>query len=157
MKPCCLDDLKGWLDTETWTIPEEPYQQVILAVNANLGAFVQWPQRAEVLWAGCDRKREQDQKQRYHRFPEILRPLIRQHKFTDRRSNGPAKLAYLVAGGERRLRARGKGWNIHHLYDGQFPYPGSTRQSLRAVMDARHFYSERGSCRDSSDCGCVGR
>jgi hypothetical protein len=144
MNPCCLGDLNGWLKEEAAAVSEDAFRTAIIAVNARLDCFVNWPERPELLWCGCDRKREEDKRQRYHRFPDVLKPLVRQHKFTDRRSNGPAKLAYLVAGGVRPLRASGKGWNIHHLYDGQFPYPGCARPSLRAVMDPRHFTQSAG-------------
>lgn len=30
-------------------------------------------------------------------------------------------MAFLVAGGERPKRANGKGWAVHHIYEGQFP------------------------------------
>jgi len=100
---------------------------------------VQWPQRAELLWAGCDRTAK------YHNYPDVLKTLFRQQCVTcDARSNGPAIMAYLVAGGQRPLRTSGRGWHIHHLYDGKFPYPGNTRSSLRAVMEPRHFTQSAG-------------
>jgi hypothetical protein len=144
VSPCRLDDLDAWLEQEAATIPEVAFRTTIVAVNVSLQRFVCWPQRAELLWSGCDRKPEEGKKQRYHRFPDALKPLVRQHRFTDRRSNGPAKLAYLVATGQRPLRANGNGWHIHHLYDGQFPYPGGARSSLRAVMHPLHFTQSAG-------------
>jgi hypothetical protein len=114
MMPCRLDDLNGWLEEEAGTISEDAFRTAIIVVNARLDCFVNWPQRPELLWYGCDRKREEGKRHRYHSFPDVLKPLVRQHKFTDRRSNGPAKLAYLVAGGTRPIRASGHGWNIHH-------------------------------------------
>ena len=144
MTPCRLDDLNGWLEEEAATISEDAFRTTIIAVNASLERFVNWPQRAELLWSCCDRKPEKGKKQRYHRFPDLLKPFLRQYKFTDRRSNGSAKLAYLVTEGERPLRANGNGWHIHHLYDGQFPYPGGTHKSLRAVWDPVHFTQSAG-------------
>jgi hypothetical protein len=117
---------------------------VILEVSANIDSFVKWPERAELLWDGCDRKRENAQQQKYHTYPLELRNALPLHRFQDGRSNGPAVMAYIVAGGERPLRTSGRGWNIHHLYDGKFPHPGSTKPSLRAVRDARHFTQSAG-------------
>jgi hypothetical protein len=144
MKPCRLDDLSGWLEEEADSIPDESHRRVVLDVNANLDSFVKWPERAELLWEGCDRRRKDAQQQRYHKYPEELKSALPSHRFTDGRSNGPAIAAYQVAGGERPSKSNGHGWNIHHLYDGKFPYPGNTRDSLRAVTGARHFTQSAG-------------
>jgi len=61
----------------------------------------------------------------------------------DRRSNGPAIAAYELAGGERPTRANGHGWTIHHIYDGNFPFPDEDTV-LRAVADKRHFTHSAG-------------
>lgn len=139
MTPCCLDDLNGWMEQEAGYIVPAAHQRVIVAVNADLDAFVKWPHRAELLWAGCDRTAK------YHNYPDTLKVLFRHQRVTcDARSNGPAIMAYLVAGGQRPHRNGNHAWTIHHLYDGKFPYPGSTRPSVRAVMDARHFTQSAG-------------
>jgi len=139
VSPCRLDDLNGWLEQEAGSIVPNSVRRVILEVNASLDDFVRWPQRAELLWAGCDRTA------RYHNYPDTLKALFRQQCVTaDARSNGPAVMAYLVAGGQRPKRAGSHNWTIHHLYDGNFPHPGSKRPSLRAVTDARHFTQSAG-------------
>jgi hypothetical protein len=139
MTPCRLDDLSGWMEKASGAIVPDTFRRVILEVNARLDSFVEWPRRAELLWAGCDRTAN------YHSYPDVLKALFaRQRLSSDARSNGPAIMAYLVAGGQRPLRTSGRGWHIHHLYDGKFPYPGNTRPSLRAVMDARHFTQSAG-------------
>jgi len=139
MNPCDLEDLNGWLEAEAGAMVPDSYRRVILEVNANLDSFVKWPQRAELLWAGSDRTAK------YHNYLDVLKALFRQrHIACDARSNGPAIMAYLVAGGQRPKRSGAQEWAIHHLYDGKFPYPGRTRPSLRAVMDARHFTQSSG-------------
>jgi hypothetical protein len=139
MKPCQLDDLNGWLEMEAGAILPVAHGRVILEVNASLNDFVKWPQRAELLLAGCDRTVN------YQNYPDSLKAILRQQRITcDSRSNGPAIMAYLVAGGQRPKRNGNHDWTIHHLYDGKFPYPGSVPPSVRAVMDARHFTQSAG-------------
>jgi hypothetical protein len=139
MKPCRLDDLSGWLEDEAASIPDEAHRRVFLEISTNLGSFVKWPERAELLWATCDRT------QKYHAYPDSLKTVFREKRMSaDARSNGPAIMAYLVASGERPSRNGTHNWTIHHLYDGKFPYPGTTTPSLRAVKDARHFTQSAG-------------
>jgi hypothetical protein len=62
----------------------------------------------------------------------------------DKRSNGPAIMSYLLAGGERPDRACGKQkWSIHHIYDGKYPYPGKN-ETTHAVKDPRYFAQSDG-------------
>jgi hypothetical protein len=134
-----LADLNTWLEAEAGSIVPDTFRRVLVEVNGSLDSFVKWPQRAELLWATCDRTAK------YHTYPNMLKTLFRQQRVTcDARSNGPAIMAYLVAGGQRPKRNGNHDWTIHHLYDGKFPYPGSVRQSVRAVMDARHFTQSAG-------------
>jgi hypothetical protein len=139
MNPCRLQDLSGWLEDEALSIPDEPHRRVILEVNAHIDSFVRWPKRAELLWANCDRT------PKYHTYPETLKVLFREQRINrDSRSNGPAIMAYLIAGGERPPRTGNHDWTIHHLYDGKFAYPRAVRPQLRAVRDARHFTQSAG-------------
>jgi hypothetical protein len=134
MQPCGLNDLSGWLESEVLSIPVESHRRVLLEVNGNLSDFVKWPERAELLWQGCDRTVD------YHKFPDTLKRLFKERKFAgDARSNGPAIAAFRVAGGCRPTRASGKGWHIHHTYDGKFPYPDGEEASLRARDTGHHF------------------
>jgi hypothetical protein len=139
MKPCDLKDLSGWLESEALSIPAESHRRVILEVDRNLKDFVNWSMRAELLWQGCDRTVD------YHKFPDSLKRLFSERKLKgDSRTNGPAIGAYLAAGGHRPSRASGKGWHIHHIYDGQFPYPGIQGLSLRARDHGNHFTQSAG-------------
>ena len=62
----------------------------------------------------------------------------------DRRSNGPAVMAYLIAKGKRPMRASSnRGWHIHHIYDGKFVAPGK-QKTLHAVKDGDHFTQAAG-------------
>ena len=138
MQPCRLDHLPGWVEAEVASIPEQAHRRVILEANANLDSFVKWPERTELLWSSCDRR------VKYHRYPETLKALFRERGIqADGRSNGPAVVAYRVAGGERPKRNGSNEWSIHHIYDEKFPYPSKTA-SMRAVMGARHFTQSAG-------------
>jgi hypothetical protein len=62
----------------------------------------------------------------------------------DTRSNGPAIMAFLLAGGQRPTREDGRhGWTIHHIYDGRFAAPGSS-ESTHARADGRYFSEAAG-------------
>ena len=82
---------------------------------------------------------------KYHDIPADLRARARAQKVAiDGRSNGPAIMAFLLAGGHRPVRSDGKhGWSIHHIYDGKFPWPGR-ETSVRAVAETAYFTDARG-------------
>ncbi len=139
MQLCDLNDLSGWVESEVLSIPVESHRRVILEVSHKLNDFVNWPERAELLWQGCNRT------VKHHKFPDPLKRLLSERKFNvDSRSNGPAICAFLAAGGRRPRRGSGDGWNVHHIYDGQFPYPGIQGVSLRARDDGHHFTQSAG-------------
>jgi hypothetical protein len=100
--------------------------------------FIRWPKRAFLFMPGVIRTR-------YHQFTEEQRRTLRDAAISpDRRSNGPAIMAYRLAGGERPVRvALGREWSIHHIYDGQFPWPGQLA-SIRAVIDGKLFTEAAG-------------
>jgi hypothetical protein len=52
-------------------------------------------------------------------------------------------MAFLLAGGERPNRNNGKGWPIHHIYDGQFPMPPKM-SSVKAVRHSDYFTEAAG-------------
>lgn len=100
--------------------------------------YVKWPKRSLLLWRETTRTS-------YHKYPHSISVRLRSKGIAlDQRSNGPAVMAYLYAGGERPLRSDGhQGWNIHHIYDGRFPFPGSTI-TLHAIKDGNHFTQSAG-------------
>jgi hypothetical protein len=100
--------------------------------------FVQWPQRDLCFLPGSVRIS-------YHQYPSEQREQLRQARITpDSRSNGPAIMAFLLAGGERPQRsARGRQWSVHHIYDGKFPAPGRSA-TAHAVRDPQLFTRSAG-------------
>ena len=82
-----------------------------------------------------------------HTIPEKIRAKARKHEpriKIDRRSNGPAIMAFEFAGGHRPPRSDSNHrWSVHHIYDGKFEWPGKD-QSVRAVADTAYFTDARG-------------
>jgi hypothetical protein len=99
--------------------------------------YIKWPSKARLLWPGCIRVK-------YHQVPDRIKEEARSRGVqVDSRSNGPAIMAFLLAGGERPIRSNGQGWHIDHIYDKKFPWPTRGR-SLHAVKDGRHFTQSAG-------------
>jgi len=65
---------------------------------------------------------------KYHQYTHEQKRRLRDAGITpDSRSNGPAIMAYRLAGGDRPPRVSpGREWSIHHIYDGKFPAPGAS-------------------------------
>jgi hypothetical protein len=76
-------------------------------------------------------------------IPPIPLQLLKAGITPDSRSNGPAICSFLLAGGIRPVRETGKGWNIHHLYDGKFPFD-KNRVTTHAVKDGGYFTEAAG-------------
>lgn len=139
MRPIRLDDIEGWLRSEVAELFVESHRRIVTEVDEHLDDFVKWPDQAELLWAGCDRG------SKYHVYPAALKALFRERGLTaDGRSNGPAVMAYLVAGGVRPRRSGANDWNVHHLYDGKFPYNREVAGTLHAVKRPMHFTQSAG-------------
>jgi len=99
--------------------------------------YVKWPAKARLLWPGCVRIK-------YHRIPDRIKEEARSREIqVDSRSNGPAIMSFLLAGGERPRRSNGQGWHVDHIYDGKFPWVTKAR-SLHAVKDGGHFTQAAG-------------
>jgi hypothetical protein len=81
----------------------------------------------------------------YHQYGEEKREQLRAAGITiDGRSNGPAIMPFLLAGGERPSRnATCRQWSVHHIYDGKFPRPGRSH-TLHAVKDEQLFTHSAG-------------
>jgi len=99
--------------------------------------FVRWPQRRLLFMPGTRRM------DYYGYSAEQIRVLKERKIVPDRRSNGPAIMAFLLADGERPIRRGGKGWPIHHVYDGLFPFPGR-HTTLHAVKEGSYFTEAAG-------------
>jgi len=145
LEPIDMSNVARWYVKETLQIEPEAIRHVLHHVATNLNDFVRWPARATLLWQGCDRARPERGKQKYHRYPEILRKLAKERGiYLDTRPNGPATAAFLFAGGVRPERfGSSNAWSIHHLYSGKFPYIGLT-ETLHAVKDCNHFTQSAG-------------
>lgn len=146
--PCNVDDLDAWMQGELAGVRQVPYRTVIRAILENSNLFIEWPKRAELFWPGCTRKREIDpvtKKRQYHKYPELLQSALREDSLkVDARANGPAILAFRLAGGIRPIRKGSTtAWNVHHIYDGRFPYLRRSK-TLRAVEAGLHFTQTAG-------------
>ena len=112
--------------------------KIVDAVWNNGDRYIRWPKRSFLFIPGRTRER-------YHKYTDEQKEMIRQAGVTpDSRSNGPAIMAFLLAGGERPSRiAPGRQWSVHHIYDGQFPAPGREK-TTHAVKDGRYFTEAAG-------------
>lgn len=102
--------------------------------------FIKWPGKSLLFMPGVSRSRikyyDYNLEQKYHLKCAGIR--------ADRRSNGPAIMAFLLAGGERPKREnKNREWSIHHIYDGKYPWP-NTNRSVHAVQDGSLFTESAG-------------
>lgn len=118
----------------------ESEKRIIQEVWNNNDCFIRWPKEGKLLLGGLTRP-----KKGFHTYPqEIVAELKSKGIRIDTRTNGPAIMSYLFAGGERPARREGKQeWAIHHIYDGRFPLEQGLK-SLRAVEDGEHFTHSAG-------------
>ena len=112
---------------------------IVDQVVGNWHKFVQWPVIDELLLPGVDRTIK------YHTYSAQTTATLKGKKIAlDTRSNGPAIVAYLNAGGIRPQRKKlNRQWSVHHIYDGQFIWPDKD-QTLHAVKDGNHFTRSAG-------------
>lgn len=135
------DPWPNWLQTLTTTgqCPNSEWT-TILSICTEPDRFFEWPQVGELLWPGCTRENEEQQ----HDYPdELARRLARLGLPSDPRSNGPAILAFLAAGGKRPIWGS-EGWPIHHIYDGTGAVSDGPQNVLHAVRKGQHFTHSAG-------------
>jgi hypothetical protein len=116
-------------------------RRVLLQVWGNRNDFIKWPKHTLLLWKG------ETNKTRYHVYPSSIVSKLKKANLTPNRlRNGPAIMAYRLAGGIRPPRRVGKqDWNIHHVYDGRFAFPpSSSGETLHAVKHGKHFTQAAG-------------
>lgn len=145
LKPCLLEDLGSWYAAETMQVPEGSIRLVLQEVGKNLEEFIHWPERALLLWKGCNRVPPTGKTRRYHAYTVSIRTMARVNRFAlDGRPNGPAIAAYCLAGGERpdRFGSSNK-WSIHHVYSGKFPYINRSK-TTHAAKEGYHFSQSAG-------------
>jgi hypothetical protein len=109
-------------------------------VWANRTDFIRWPLKSLVFMPGVVRGAVE-----YHQYSAPQKEQMKAAKIApDGRTNGPAIMAYLLAGGERPMRASGReGWSIHHIYDGQHFHHAKT-SCTRAVTHGDYFTEAAG-------------
>ncbi len=139
LEPIDPSDIEGWFVRETVQVESEPVRHVLHHVAGHLADFVQWPQRVVLLWDGCDRCPPTGKKQKYHRYPESISKLAKTQKITlASRPNGPARAAFMFAGGLRPERfGSTNAYTMHHVYSGKFPYIEQTR-TVQKSKTGRH-------------------
>lgn len=142
---CEIGDLDAWLEREVAGLMNPEDRILIDPIIPNILRMVRFPERALILWPGCNRIPEPGARQRVHRYSDPLKSELKGLGIPlDTRSNGPAIAAFRFAGGERPTRSGStNGWSIHHLYSGKFPYIGRT-DTLHAVKDGNHFTQSAG-------------
>jgi hypothetical protein len=130
-----------FLSTEPWLPKMEELTasasstewSAILSICADPEQFFEWPQVSELLWPGCVRTQNDGE----HIYPEeIILYLARLGLKPDTRTNGPAIISFLAAGGKRPNWGN-EGWHIHHIFDG-------TEGSHHAVHDGNLFTHSAG-------------
>lgn len=123
--------------------------QSSIAIWRQRETYFRWPSQKRNL---CEEyslnwtRHKDGRKKDCYDYPQQLSDEIAQKGFrVDRRSNGPAIVSFLLAGGERPLRPFPSrwGWTIHHIYDGEHPrFPNG--QVPHAVNDPKLFTDSRG-------------
>lgn len=143
-EPCDLADLGSWYQRAI-ADESEAIRHVLQHVADHVDEFVKWAKRAILLWQDCDRVPREGRRQKYHKYPDLIRSLATEAKIPlDTRPNGPAITAYLLAGGQRPGRfGSSNAWSIHHLYSGKFPYP-NRETTTHAVKEGDHFTQSAG-------------
>ena len=78
-----------------------PEKKIINEVWERRTDYIKWPAEARLLWPGCVRAK-------YHSIPDRIKEGARSRGVqVDSRSNGPAIMSFLLAGGERPRRSNG--------------------------------------------------
>ena len=115
-------------------------QKIVAEVWNSKESFTRWPKCSRLLLPGVTRPRKG-----FHSYPLEITKELKARKITiDRRTNGPAIMSYLLAGGERpRRKDSGHEWTIHHIYDGKFPFQQG-QETLHAVTKGNHFTESAG-------------
>jgi hypothetical protein len=125
-----LEEMRHRLSADVWPVVHHVWNR--------RDAFIRWPARGGCWWPGCVRGR-------FHTYSANQRAELMTAKIrTDPRSNGPAIMSFLLAGGTRPDRdCPGRQWSIHHIYDGKFPAPSRDR-TVHAVKEGNLFTDAAG-------------
>lgn len=126
-------------------INDSAVRHILRILCRNLDEFVEYPQKALLLWKGCKRTHLRGERGKPFVYPAELKQRAKRLVIPlDTRRNGPAILAFKVAGGHRpERRGSTHAWHIHHLYSGKFPYCERT-ETLHAASSGLHFTQSAG-------------
>lgn len=117
-----------------------PLQIIKIAADvwSDRDTFIRWPKQSLVFKPGAVRIN-------YHNYSQQEKQRLKEAGIKpDSRSNGPAIVAFLLAGGERPKRVcQKREWSIHHIYDGKYPWHGEAT-TTHAVKDGRYFTEAAG-------------
>ena len=102
--------------------------QSAMAIWGQRDAYIRWPRHQRLLLEGIVRHADGNNQHCYDYPPELEAEIRQAGLPIDRRNNGPAILAFQLAGGDRPRRPfpENWGWTIHHIYDGQHPHFNNT-------------------------------
>lgn len=112
--------------------------QAALSIWRRKDFFFRWPKESAVLWRGITRAFDGRRNDCYNYPEQLIARLAANRLKPDGRNNGPAILAYRMAGGTR-PKDGGFGWPIHHVYDGSVMIPGTEQPILHAVRNPDYF------------------
>jgi len=126
-------------------IPTNSLNRIAKEVWAAKDELIRWPERSLLFWMGLVRHPDGRRRDCYKFSPKQKTLLKRFGLKEDPRNNGPAIIAFQLAGGERPVRRDFPRyhWSIHHIYDGRFPRTAGT-SVLHAVRDGEHFTQSAG-------------
>jgi hypothetical protein len=137
-------DAPPWLKA-LWRNRFDVGVQSSIAIWRQRETYFRWPKSERVIsreWVRHPDGRRKD----CYTYPKPLEDEIRRAGVpVDRRSNGPAIVSFLLAGGERPRRPYPSrwGWSVHHIYDGEFPRFEGERVP-HAICDPNFFTDSRG-------------
>ena len=112
--------------------------QSVIALWIDREKLFRWPNQSELLWPGIVRHQDGNKENCYDYPAALVARLAAKGMHVDGRNNGPAILAYMMAGGKR-PKVGSWGWPIHHVYDGGTVIPGTRKRILHAVKDGQFF------------------
>jgi hypothetical protein len=135
----------SWIQ-ELWNDKRDQGVAATKAIWLNQHAYFKWPKKSFVLSSEWTRKRDPHRDNLYPYSQEMVGQCEKAGVPADGRSNGPAIVTYLLAGGARPMREDPPtwGWSIHHIYDGKFPAPHQRGGVLNAVNVAGEFTNSCG-------------
>ena len=145
-----LDNNAAWEHVPAWIrrmLPKKPRigEQCARAIWNQRDAYIRWPRQQRLLLPGVVKHPDGMNPECYVYPPELVAEITQAGLPVDRRNNGPAILAFLLAGGDRPRRPFPEkwAWTIHHIYDGQHTR-GNNQPVPHAINDGSLFTEAAG-------------